>query len=283
MPETTSSRIEGAPVTEPAAPEIPTPPRPIPDLGFFSGPAKPSGISVFGSAPAQPPSSSPALSRFGTPSVNQFGGPALAPGRPAPGTAAERDKSRLPGRYVALILGVVALVVVGVVGGVVVATRGQDVAKRTTIAMPAQAGAFTKVGTDSPDNPSAFLTANATLVDAQAGVYQRGAVRAAMVGARARTPLTITDQERVIATFSRAIEERTGFPVTLVPVHVPLGGIFSCGQVSRVEQEGTASTVSTACVATSPGAVVAVVIVGEDYQVATKDAGPLLDAVKSQG
>jgi hypothetical protein len=163
------------------------------------------------------------------------------------------------------------------------ATRGQDVAESTTVAMPAQAGAFTKVGTDSPDNPSAFLTANATLVDVQAGVYQRGAVRAAVVGARARTALTMSDQQRVISAFSASIEERTGFPVTLVPVHVPLGGIFSCGQVSQVEQEGTVSAVSTACMATSPGAVVAVVIVGEDYQVATKDAGPLVEAVESQG
>jgi hypothetical protein len=256
----------GDPVTDPAAPDIPTPPKPIPDLGFFSAPAQPRadssfGISSFGSAPAQ------------------------APFRP-PRTVPEPAPSRLSGRTVALLLGVVALVVVGVVGGVVMAMRGQDAAEPTTIAMPAQAGAFTKVGVDSPDNPSAFLTANTTLVDVQAGVYQRRAVRAAVVGARARTALTMSDQERVIAAFSRAIEERTGSPVTLVPVHVPLGGIFSCGQVSQVDQEGaanTANTVSTACVATSPGAVVSFVIVGEDYQVATKDASALLKAVESKG
>jgi hypothetical protein len=252
-------------------------PAPVPDLGFFAGPAKPSGISSFGSAPAQSPSSSPASSRFSTPSVNQFGGPALAPVRPAPRTAAEPDQSRLPGRYVALLFGAVALVVVGVVGGVVMATRGQDVAERTTVAMPAQAGTFTKVGLDSPDNPSAFLTANAKLADVQAGVYQRGSVRAAVVGARAKEALALPDQQQVMSAFSAAIEERTGFPVVLAPVHTPLVGIFSCGQV---EQE---STVSTACLSTSPGAVVAIVIVGEDYQVATKDARTLLEAVESQG
>jgi hypothetical protein len=59
-------------VTEQETPHGSTP-RPIPDLGFFAGPAKPRGISSFGSAPAQPPSSAPAPSRFTTPSVNQFG------------------------------------------------------------------------------------------------------------------------------------------------------------------------------------------------------------------
>ncbi|MEP6760098.1 MAG: hypothetical protein ABJA93_01875 [Sporichthyaceae bacterium] len=275
-------------MTEPAAPEIPTPPRPIPDLGFFGGPAKPSGISSFGSAPAQPPSSFPAPSDFSALSVNQFGGPALAPVRPVPRTAAEPDQSRLPRRYVALLFGVVALVVLGVVGGVVMATkeRSNDLAKRTTVAMPAQAGTFTKVGVDSPDNPSTFLSEDAKLVDVQAGVYQRGAVRAAVVGARARTALTMPDQRQMMSAFSAAIEERTGFPVVLAPVHTPLGGIFGCSQVEQIERatiEGIEGTVSTACLSTSRGAVVAVVIVGEDYQVAVEDAGTLLRAVVSQG
>jgi hypothetical protein len=264
---------------DPAGPQG-SDPAPVPDLGFFAGRALPRGRSSFGSAAGQLRSSSPAPSRLSASSVNQFGGPTPAPLRPSP-TAAP-DPSRLSGRVVALLFGVVALVVLGIVGGVGMATneRGQSFAERTTIAMPARAGTFTKVGTDSPDNPSTFFTGNAKLADVQAGVYQRGAVRAAVVGARARTALTRSDQQRVISTFSAAIEERTGFPVTLVPVHVPLGGIFSCGQVNQVEQEGT---VSTACVSTSPGAVVAVVIVGEDYQVATKDAGTLLEAVESQG
>jgi hypothetical protein len=251
-------------------------PAPVPDLGFFARPTTPSGISSFGSASAQPPSSSPAPSRFSTPSVNQFGGPALA-APPAQRTAAEPDEPRLPGRYVALLLGAVALVVVGGVGGVVLATRGQDVAESTTVAMPAQAGAFTKVGMDSPDNPSAFLTGDAKLADVVAGVYQRGSVRAAVVGARARQALTMPDQQQVMSAFSAAIEERTGFPVMLAPVHTPLVGIFAC---SQVEQE---STVSTACLSTSPGAAVAIVIVGEDYEVATKDARTLLEAVERQG
>jgi hypothetical protein len=160
---------------------------------------------------------------------------------------------------------------------VVFAARGQDVAERTTIAMPAQAGAFTKVGTGSPDNPPAFLTDNAKLTQVQAGVYQRGAVHVAVVGARAKTELTLPDQQQVMSAFSAAIEERTGFPVVLAPVNTPLVGIFGC---SQVEQD---STVSTACLSTSPGAVVAIVIVGEDYEVATKDARTLLEVVESQG
>ncbi|MDT7789721.1 MAG: hypothetical protein QOF58_8140 [Pseudonocardiales bacterium] len=252
-------------------------PAPLPDLGFFAGPASPSGISSFGSAPAQTPSSAPAPSRFSTPGVNQFGGPAVTPVRPAPRTAAEPDQPRLSGRHVAMFFGAVALVVIGVVVAVVMAARGKDVAERTTIAMPAQAGTFTKVGVESPDNPSAFLTGNAKLTDVQAGVYQRGAVQAAVVGARATQALTMPDQQQVMSAFSAAVEDRTGFPAVLAPVHTPLVGIFSCAQV---EQE---STVSTACLSTSPGAVVAIVIVGEDYQVATKDADALLKAVESQG
>jgi hypothetical protein len=247
-------------------------PAPVPDLGFFAGPAKPTGISSFGNAPSQPPSSSPAPSRFGTPSVNQFGGPALARVRPAPRPAAEPAPPRLSGRTVALLLGVVSLVVFGVVGGVVMATN--------------ERGTFTKVGLESPDNPSTFLTEDAKLVDVQAGVYQRGAVRAAVVGARARTPLTGSDQRQVMSAFSAAIEERTGFPVVLAPVHPPLVGLFGCGQVEQVEPTSTGikeGTVSTACLSTSPGAVVAFVIVGEGYRVAVEDAGKLLEAVESQG
>jgi hypothetical protein len=249
-------------------------PAPVPDLGFFAGPANPSRISSFGSAPAQPQSSPPAPSRFSTPGVSQFGGPAVA-APPDQRTPAGPD--RLPRGTVALLVFAVALVVVGVVGGVWMATHGQDAAERTTVTMPAQAGTFTKVGVDSPDNPSSFLTANAKLADVQAGVYQRGSVRAAVIGARAKAALAMPDQQQVMSAFSAAVEDRTGFPAVLAPVHTPLVGIFSCAQV---EQE---STVSTACLSTSPGAVVAIVIVGEDYQVATKDAGALLKAVESQG
>jgi hypothetical protein len=70
-------------VTEQETPQGSTP-RPIPDLGFFAGPALPHGISSFGSAPAQPPSSPPAPSRFSTPSVNQFGTAPTAPFGPPP-------------------------------------------------------------------------------------------------------------------------------------------------------------------------------------------------------
>jgi hypothetical protein len=65
-------------VTEQDTPQGATP-RPIPDLGFFAGPAKPRGSSSFGGAPAPPPSGSPAPSRFSAPSVNQFGSPPAAP------------------------------------------------------------------------------------------------------------------------------------------------------------------------------------------------------------
>jgi hypothetical protein len=250
-------------------------PAPVPDLGFFPGPPSSGGSQPFGSAPPGP--SSPMAQAGIAPEANRFGGPAVGSVLPAPRTAAEPERSQLPRSTVALLVGACALVVLGVVGGVVFAARGQDVAERTTIAMPAQAGAFTKVGTGSPDNPSAFLTDNAKLTEVQAGVYQRGAVHAAVVGAPAKGALTLPDQQQVMAAFSAAIEERTGFPTVLAPVHTPLVGIFGC---SQVEQE---NTVSTACLSTSPGAVVAIVIVGEDYQVATKDARTLLEVVESQG
>ena len=261
-------------MSEPTTPEVGAP-RPVPDLGFFSGPPSRGASQSFGSAPPTP--GSPMAQAGTAPAPSRFGGPAVAPVLPSPRTAAEPERSRLPRGTVALLVGAGALVAVGVVAGVVFASRGQDVAERTTVAMPARAGTFTKVGVGSPDNPSAFLTENAKLTDVQAGVYQHGAVHAAVVGARARTALTLPDQQHVMSAFSAAIAERTGFPVVLAPVHTPLVGVFGC---SQVEQE---SAVSTACLSTSPGAVVAIVIVGEEYQVATNDARTLLEAVESQG
>jgi hypothetical protein len=77
-------------VTEQDTPQGATP-RPIPDLGFFAGAAKPRGSSSFGSAPAKATSSSPAPSRFSTPSVNQFGSPPPAPQFGGPPAAAPFD------------------------------------------------------------------------------------------------------------------------------------------------------------------------------------------------
>jgi hypothetical protein len=257
-------------VTEQARPEG-SPSRPVPDLGFFGTPVAPARSQL-----------SPPPGQFDAP-TNRFGWPGMAPVLPAPRTVAEPDASRLSRGTVALLFGAVALIVLGVVGGVVMAIRGQDTAEPTTVAMPAQAAAFTKVGVDSPDNPAAFLSGNAKVADAKAGVYQRGSVRAAVVGARARTALTMGDQRQVMSAFSAAIEARTDFPVVLAPVHSPRVGIFGCSQIRQIEQESAASPVSTACLSTSRGAVVAIVIVGEDYQVATQDAGTLLEAVESQG
>jgi hypothetical protein len=74
-------------VTEQETPQG-SPPRPIPDLGYFAGPAKPRGTSSFGSVPAQRPNGSPAPSRFTTPGVNQFG---TAPTAPPFGTPQRQD------------------------------------------------------------------------------------------------------------------------------------------------------------------------------------------------
>jgi len=66
-------------VTEPAAPETPSPPRPVPDLGFFAGPSS-RGTSAFGGAPvAAPPSSPAAGNRFDGAAGNQFGSATAAP------------------------------------------------------------------------------------------------------------------------------------------------------------------------------------------------------------
>jgi hypothetical protein len=100
-------------------------PRPIPDLGYFAGPAKPRGSSSFGGVPAQHPSGSPAPSRFTTPSVNQFGNAPTAPFGTVPPPAYagvspdHRPRSR-PGfsglRARGIIGTVVVLVVLGFFG-----------------------------------------------------------------------------------------------------------------------------------------------------------------------
>ena len=101
-------------MTEPEAPQG-SPPRPIPDLGFFAGPAKPRGISSFGTAPPQAPSSSPAPSRFSPPTVNQFGRATAAPplvGDPwgaGPPGAAKSSLSISPGKVVALVLALILI------------------------------------------------------------------------------------------------------------------------------------------------------------------------------
>jgi hypothetical protein len=99
-------------------------PRPIPDLGYFAGPAKPRGSSSFGSSfggvPAQSPSGSPAPSRFTTPGVNQFGNAPTAPFGTVPPPAYEgvspdpkpRSGLGISGLRGAGIIGTVVLLVV---------------------------------------------------------------------------------------------------------------------------------------------------------------------------
>jgi hypothetical protein len=118
-------------VTEQEAPPGSTP-RPIPDLGFFAGPAKPQGISSFGSAPAQPHSSSPAPSRFATPSVNQFGTAPIAPSAPF-GPPAQRypggypqqpygppKRGGLPGWAIVAICVPLAFVAIGILAAIAI-------------------------------------------------------------------------------------------------------------------------------------------------------------------
>lgn len=92
-------------------------PRPIPDLGFFAGAARPGGSSSFGRIPAQA-NSSPGPSGFTTPSVNQFGTATAAPlfGTPQPmdawtagppGTAKSSMSSSV--KVVAIVIGLVLI------------------------------------------------------------------------------------------------------------------------------------------------------------------------------
>jgi hypothetical protein len=119
-------------VTEQPTPHGSAAPRPIPDLGFFAGPAT-RGTSAFGGAPVGAPSSSPAAgNRFDGAAGNQFGGaPAPVFGAPAPvfgapagpvyaGPSLERKPRSRPGfagiRGGGIIGTVVLLVVLGIFG-----------------------------------------------------------------------------------------------------------------------------------------------------------------------
>ena len=110
-------------MTEQPTPNGPAAPRPVPDLGFFAGPAQRSG-SPFGGAPvAAPPSSPAAGSRFEGDAGNQFGS-ALAPvfGAPAsPVYAAPSLQRKTTSSFAGLPLGrigagLLVLVVLGAFG-----------------------------------------------------------------------------------------------------------------------------------------------------------------------
>jgi hypothetical protein len=265
----------------------------VPDLGFFAGPPAPgqqpstplARPSTFGPPAASMPST-PSAPSFGAPVQSQFGTPVEATpfgsgapfGSQRPVTAPAPAKRQMPGW---------AIVVLAVAGGLAVlaavglpfyhSLHDKGIAAHTTVSMPDSAGDFTKVSSAQTDNLSQFLSGDETVSQVQIGVYQRGSVQVAVVAAKATTSLTMADQTKVMSDFSNAIEARTGFPATLAPIGTSLAGIFGCSQVEQ------SNNVGVACLSTSPGAVVALVFTGEDYDPATTDARTLLEAVEHQG
>lgn len=88
-------------MTEPATPE--TPPRAIPDLGFFAGPAQRSGSSTFGGSsgfgaarPAQQHAEAPAGNQFGGAPAPVFGAPTPVFGTPGAPVYAAPSLQRKP-------------------------------------------------------------------------------------------------------------------------------------------------------------------------------------------
>jgi type II secretory pathway pseudopilin PulG len=154
-------------MTEPAPPEDTTPRRPIPDLGFFGGPAKPRGSSTFG-APANAPGPRPPGGQFGgapstsqvgsAPSVSQFAPPpsqfGAAPSAPL-GTAPtvyagpppaytaypHSGKSGLPVWAIVLIAVPAFFVVLGILAAIAIPVflnqRAKGLDADTTVAYPA--------------------------------------------------------------------------------------------------------------------------------------------------
>jgi hypothetical protein len=96
-----------------------------------------------------------------------------------------------------------------------------------------------------------------------------------VVGISPTSEISNEDQAEFLRGFTRSIEARTGFPVTLSPVlRGSLGGTFGCGQVPAGDSN------EVVCVATSPGAVVMVGVTGASYDEATDLAVTLREGVE---
>jgi hypothetical protein len=250
----------------------PGPPGDVPDLGFFAGPSA-TGSEATGFAPAAP-------SRFGGPPATPFGTAAVPQAVPTSGSIAG-----LPGWVIAVLCGVGALLLLGIVAAVAVPALRQsgDAAADTSITMPGQVGDLVRV--NDPQSAAAAQQLEqaaasdpqikAKLRQVQGATYQRGAARAAVLGITLTSEMSGEEQQQFLRGFTRGIEAQTGFPVTLNPVlNGSLRGTFGCGQVP------VGRTNEVACVATSSASAVIVLVSGASYDEATDIAVTLREGVE---
>jgi hypothetical protein len=240
------------------------------DLGFFAAPRSataagptPFGAAPFGTAPlaTAAPGAAPSDVPFGT------------PGRTVAPVAQPVATPRTSRRWLVALVLVVTLSVVAVVGALLVRTwRATGAAPKTTVSTPAQVGDLVRTTATAPTLAAAApdVVAAVPLRTPRLATYARGPVTAEVLVARPVDPLDQAAQSRVLAGFTRGMERLTEVPPILVPAAAGiLSGPFSCSQVDM------ADTVRVACVGTSSGAVVLVLVSGADYVDATKLAADL--------
>ena len=183
-------------------------------------------------------------------------------------------------RVVALTL-VLTLAGLAVVGGLLVrAWRSSGTVAPTTVSTPATIGDLVRTTTTAPMLAAAApdVVAAVALRTPRLATYSRGAVTAEVIAARPVGRLDLAAQSRVLAGFTRGLTRLTEVPPTLVPAAVGvLSGPFSCSQVD------IAGTVRVACLGTSSGAVVLVLVSGSDYTEATQLAAELRAGVARRG
>jgi hypothetical protein len=234
-----------------------------PDLGFFA-------------------STSPPQTPFGTPGHTAVETPF---GTPAPVTAPPvgvPPATPMPRRTVYLV--VLGVVVVLAVAGALTA-RGwssfnANAAKdRTTLSTPVRIGDLARTSATAatltglqPD-----LAAAVRLRPASLATYSSGSVGVEVFAAKPVRQLDGAAQAKVLDAFSSGVERLTQLPPELAPVGSSLFGTFACSQVE------IADTVPVACIATSSGAVVVILVSGQDYTAAGDTAARVRAAVEHHG
>lgn len=211
-----------------------------------------------------------------TPTVDPrpFGtiGPTSEPVAPL-GTAPRTSRTWLVA--LALVLTLVVLAVIGVL--IMRAWRSSGAVAPTTVSTPASIGDLVRTTTTAPTLSAIApdVTAAVGLRTPRLATYSRGPVTAEVLAARSVDRLDLAAQSRVTAAFTSGMERLTDVPPVLAPAAAGiLSGPFSCSQVQMGD------TVRVACVGTSSGAVVLVLVSGSDYTEATALAAQLRTGVQ---
>ncbi len=226
-----------------------------PDLGFFAA------------APRSTVATDPA----------PFGDPGRAVAAVSQPVAGPRSH-RIP--LVALVL-VASLAGLAVVGGLLI-RAWQDTGRvpQTVVSTPEQVGGLVRSSLEAPTLMSFepdVLHAVAMRTPLRA-TYVRGSATAEILAVRPVEPMDQASQARVVAAVSEAADRLTGLPLELAPVlRGALSGPLSCSQIQLQE------AVQTACVATTSGVAVVILVSGTDYPEATELAGDLRAAVARRG